>query len=746
MGQWKKTGCVMCAQNCGLEVLVEDNRIIRTRPDKENLRSEGYACRKGLNIAYHQHHAQRLTHPLKRVGDGFEKISWDQALGEIAEKLRDIIDRHGPRSLAYMGGGGQGCHFEAAFGVRLLRGLGSQYHYSALAQELTGFFWVQGRTAGKQYLTFVPDDRETDLLLVIGWNPWMSHQIPQARRLINRLSKDSDKLLVVIDPRRSETAQRADIHLPVRPGTDALLTRAMITIILQEGWQDDEYIAAHVSGFDEVRPWFTGFDARAAIEVCGLDYEAVRDLCRLLTTRKWSLHADLGILMNRHSTVTSYLEVILLAVCGRIGVPGGTVYPGYLMPLGANSNEYNPNIWRTAATDFPAIMGTYPPNVMPEEIMSDGPDRLRTVLVGGSNPLRSYADTSAYEEAFARLDLLVTAEIAMTETATLSHYVLPARSAYESWDSSFFPWTYPEVFFQMRRPVIEPAGEPLEAGNIWFRLADRLGLVPDIPESLFEAARNNRARFGAALNEYLQANPQAGKVMPFIIAKTLGPVLGSTNLASLWGMLQTVPKSFRQMAARAGFDPGPGLGEELFQAILDHPEGLWIGRMDPEKNLEQGLRTESGRIELLIPELADQVQAIDAASEAEVLKGDENFPLVLMAGRHMDMNANTLMRDPAWNKDRRACTLAMHPEDASGLGLEDGQTVMVTTEAGHEKIELETTDSARPGHVVIPHGFGMVYEGRVYGANVNRLTKNTHRDSLAATPLHRYVPCRVTPV
>ncbi|MDY6853047.1 MAG: molybdopterin dinucleotide binding domain-containing protein, partial [Thermodesulfobacteriota bacterium] len=269
---------------------------------------------------------------------------------------------------------------------------------------------------------------------------------------------------------------------------------------------------------------------------------------------------------------------------------------------------------------------------------------------------------------------------------------------------------------------------------------------PDIPGYLFEAARGDRGKFGAALNEYLQANPQAGKVMPFVVAKTLGPVLGSTNLASLWGMLQTLPKSFRRMAARSGFDPGPGLGEELFQAILDHPEGLWIGRVDPEKNLEQSLRTESGLIELLIPELADQILAIDAETEEKALKGDERFPLVLMAGRHMDMNANTLMRDPAWNKDRRACTLAMHPGDAAGLGLKDGQTVLVTTEAGHEKIELETTDSARPGHVVIPHGFGMVYEGRVYGANVNRLTKNTHRDPLAATPLHRYVPCRVTPV
>ena len=128
MGEWQKTSCVLCAQNCGLEALVEEGRLVKIRPDKSNPRSVGYVCRKGLNVIYHQHHEQRLTHPLKRVGDGFQEISWDQAVQEIAEKLRSVVDQYGPRSLAYMGGGGQGCHFEAAFGVRLLRGLGSHYH------------------------------------------------------------------------------------------------------------------------------------------------------------------------------------------------------------------------------------------------------------------------------------------------------------------------------------------------------------------------------------------------------------------------------------------------------------------------------------------------------------------------------------------------------------------------------------------------------------------------------------------
>ena len=184
------------------------------------------------------------------------------------------------------------------------------------------------------------------------------------------------------------------------------------------------------------------------------------------------------------------------------------------------------------------------------------------------------------------------------------------------------------------------------------------------------------------------------------------------------------------------------LGEEIFQALLDHPEGIWIGRCDPENNLEV-LRTADGRLNIEYPEMAEWIQSIDAASEASALNENDKWPLVLVAGRRTDMNANTLMRDPSWNKERRACTLTMNPEDAQKLGLNDGLLVKIETAAGSEEIELEVTDTVRPGQVMIPHGFGLVYQGEIYGANVNRLTQNTHRDKLAGTPLHRFVPCRV---
>ncbi|HPC02590.1 MAG TPA: molybdopterin-dependent oxidoreductase [Syntrophales bacterium] len=744
MGTIHRTGCVLCAQNCGLEVEVENNRIVKVRGDKGNVRSEGYVCRKGMNIAYHQHNADRLKHPLKRVGDRFERITWEQAIDEIGAKLGEIVDRHGPRSFAYMGGGGQGCHFEAAFGVRLMRGLGSRYHYSPLTQEFSGMFWVDGRMYGRQNNHPEIDAEDTDFLLVFGWNGMQSHQIPQAPRRLQRIARDPDRLLVVVDPRLSETAKAADIHLPIRPGTDALLMRAMIAVILQEGWENRDYIEKHTSGLEEVRPLFMEFDARRAIKTCNLDYDRVREICRLFATRKSCLRYDLGIMMNRHSAVSSYLAVTLLAICGRIGVRGGNVFHGMIMPLGSHSDERDPGTWRTVATDFPAIVGCFPPNAMPEEILSDHPERLRAVIVSGSNPLRSYADTTAYEEAFKRLDLLVTAEMAMTETAVLSHYVLPSRSAYESWDGTFFALTFPGIYFQMRRPIIEPDGEPLELGEIHLRLADRMGLIPPIPESLHKAAEEGHAVFGAALMDYVAREPAAMRALPFIVGKTLGRAMGSVHLAALWGMMQTVPKSFRRNAARAGFTPGIGMGEELFRRILDHPEGLWIGTVDPDENLAD-IRTADGKINLVIPELRTELETLAAAREEEALKPDPAFPLVLMAGRHFSMNANTLMRDPAWNEGRRACTLMMHAADAGALNVKDGQTVRVTTEAGSVEIEVEVTETAHRGHVVIPHGFGIVYDGKMHGVNVNRLTKNTNRDWLG-TPMHRYVPCRVEAV
>ena len=778
MNEWKPTCCVLCAQNCGLLVQVENNRIVKVKGDPANPRSQGYLCRKGQNIAHFQHHEERLTVPLKKTPTGFIEISWKQALSEIGARLRDIVDANGPRSFAFMGGGGQGSHFEAAFGTSLMRGLGSRYHYSAMAQELTGYFWCVGRLLGRQNRFPIPDEHRAEMLVGIGWNGMESHQMPRAPLIIRKFSRDPKKLLVIIDPRPSATAREANIHLALKPGTDALLTRAMIAIILQQGWEDKEYIERHCSGFAEIRGWFMDFDVPGALAVCGVDEEQVLELCRHMTSRRWCMHHDLGVYMNRHSTMATYLHMLLLAVCGRFCVPGGNVIPGWVVPLGGHNDERSKKTWRTVETNFPAIMGYFPPNVMPEEILSEKPERLRAVIVSSSNPLRSYADTTAYEQAFKKLELLVTVEITMSETARASDYVLPACSAYESYDGAFFSWNYPEIFFQMRHPVIKPAPQTRESGAILAAIGKAAGLLPELPTYLYKAGKQGRREYSMALLAWLSANRKQARLLPLVLFETRQESGESTNLDALWSIFLASPSAFRGNAARAGIPmpsraasllqprkifqalagmvkyrsiaplailtPEVTQAERLFERVMTSPSGLWLARMGEDNMTE--LRTGDSRINLHIPELAAWMREIEPNREEASLRLDPAYPLILNAGRHKPENANTLMRNPDWNKGRRTCTLAMHPDNASKLGLTDGETVRIVTEAAEELLELEVSDEVRPGQVLIPHGFGLNYRCGVHGINVNRLTKNTWRDRIAATPLHRYVPCRVEKV
>lgn len=743
MTTWKQTGCVLCAQNCGLKVQVENGRMVKVLPDRENPRSQGYACRKGLNVLYHQYQEDRISQPLKKVNGRFEPLSWDQAMDEIAEKMKAIVGQHGPRSLAYMGGSSQGGHMETGFGLSLLRGMGSKYYYSSSGQEFSGHWWVTGRVMGKQYNISGPDEHNTQMLVAWGWNGMESHQMPRAPLVLKQISKDPNRTLVAIDPRTSETAQIADIHLALRPGTDALLIKAMVAIIIDNGWENSAYLKDHVDGWDQVLPWFKGVDVHKAIQVCGLEYDAVLELCHLMTTRRWSFHQDLGIYMGRHSTLNSYFLHILGAVCGVFQTPGGNLIPGMVMPMGFHADERNPKVWKTMTTHMPpAAAGAFPPAVMPEEILSDHPQRLRAVYVSACNPLRAYPDTKAYEKAFNHLDLLVVNDIVMTETAYLADYILPCRSFYESWDTTFFPMTYPKIFCQLRRPLVSPPGQCLEASQIHTLLADRLGLIPEIPESLFKAAaKGDRMAYGGELMTWATQEPRAFKAMPFVLAKTLGKEWDSAAKAAFWGMLMTAPQQFREHAARAGFEPDFAQGDKIFQALLDKPQGLWVGKVNTD-NPMACVKTASGKLEIYIPELADQAMALTPDDEAEDLRLPDEFPLVLNAGRHTRYTINSLMRNPEWNHGKRDCTIAVNHKDAEKLNLRDGAMAKITTAAGSEIGEIEISEEVAKGMVLIPHGFGFTHKGKIHGMNVNRLTQNTHRDPIG-TPLHRYVPCRV---
>jgi anaerobic selenocysteine-containing dehydrogenase len=230
-----KTACILCSQNCGIEVDLDGRHLVRIRGDRAQPASQGYLCEKAQRLDAYQNARDRLTSPLRRRADGsFEAIDWDTAIREVAQRLAAIRDEHGGDRIFYYGGGGQGNHLGGAYGRATRAALGSTYTSNALAQEKTGEFWVDGQLFGRPRCHTSGDFEHAEVAVFVGKNPWQSHGFPRARVILKELAKDPARALIVIDPRRTETAELADFHLQVRPGTDAFCLSALGAVLVQE--------------------------------------------------------------------------------------------------------------------------------------------------------------------------------------------------------------------------------------------------------------------------------------------------------------------------------------------------------------------------------------------------------------------------------------------------------------------------------------------------------------------------------
>jgi len=249
---WKKTACILCSVNCGLEVQTSAQSIVRIRGDKANPVSQGYLCEKSQRIDHYQNGADRIDSPMRRCADGsYERIDWPTAMREIAAKLKVIRDRDGGETILYYGGGGQGNHLGATYADSTLKALGVKYRSNALAQEKTGEAWVQGKMMG---CGVHGDFEHCEVAVFVGKNPWQSHGFARTRTLLQAIKNDPARSLIVIDPRRSETAAMADFHLAVRPGTDAWCLAALAAVIVQRGLAARPWLDAHTTGYADIEP------------------------------------------------------------------------------------------------------------------------------------------------------------------------------------------------------------------------------------------------------------------------------------------------------------------------------------------------------------------------------------------------------------------------------------------------------------------------------------------------------------
>lgn len=743
MGQWKKTNCNMCSQICGLEADVEGSQIINVRPDPDNPQTRNYCCRKGRAIKYYQNHSDRLNYPLKRVGNEFVRVSWEQALTEISGKLTDILDKHGPRSLAVVGCTLPSAQGESSVAKAFMKLCGTQYYYNPAGLEFLGVFWSYGKAIGIQGERAKADEELSDVLIMWGSNSYVSHQMRRARSTIREIAEDPNRMLISVDPNLSETARMSDMHIVIRPGTDALFLRALIAFILQEGWQDQAYLDEHVKDFDQVRHWFEDIDIRESLRVCQVPYDQFRTFAQILTTRRSSIHEDLGVFMGRHNTLTSSLLIVLMCVCGDFLMPGGSVLFDSFAPPRPQTNENDPNIWRTIETNRAPVASSYPTGVLPAEIMSKKPEHLRAAIMSLTNPARSYPDSQAQEKAYSNLELLVCIDTCMTETTKYAHYILPATTPYEGHDFCTFQYCYPYVFCQLKQPILEPMGERKEGSEIWLKLAEAMNKIPPIPDSLYDAAQNKtRPEYYRELMAFFAKNPSYKAAALFIVGKTLGKKLGSIYKSTLWYFFMSFSDYQRELVVRAGWNPGPSMMEDVFQAVMDRREGVKIALSDPRKSFDK-IKHPDKKVHLYVDVLDEYIKRITPEKEEAALELPAEYPLILSAGTHADAGLNGVMRNPDTYQFRTPCMLSINPEDAAELGIHQGQTVRVSTEAGSVEILADLTYKAKKGYVLVPHHFGFDFNGKRYGVGVNHLTSAKHLEELTGNPIWRYVPCRV---
>jgi len=749
------TVCVLCSHNCGLRVDVEDGRIVAVRGDETNPITKGYVCNKAFAISHYVEHGDRLRHPLRRHSDGtFEQIDWDTAIAEIGARLNQIRTQHSPRSIALVGIGGQGNHMDAPYAMAFLRGTGSRRWFNAFAQEKTQHNLLDQWMFEASPATFLhADTARARFILVLGTNPKISNRGHNPTDTFKMLADDPARTVVVADPRETETTRTASRHLRVRPGSDVYLLLAMAAVIVREGLYEPRFVDERTVGLDALRAALADVDPATMAERCGLEVDAIAETARAFAAAESAaIFYDLGVEQTPFSTLVSYLIRALLVLTDNLGRPGGCMFlESFLPPMQDPSLVKEPE--RALASGIPAIRalgndGMFSPTLVPEEVLLDHPERIRAVIVEGSNPILSYSDASRWREAREHLDLLVVIDPAMTETARLADYVLPTPVGYEKWEIAVFPRGVPEIYMQVRPPVVPAPADALPEPEIYVRLCEAMDLYGPPPAELAALAAEALTPAGAmAFLGAAQAASNGNQHQMLVWAyRVLGPLLPAPALTAPFFIAHLNAMFRPESVARTlgpAWDGKPPfeVGTELFRRFLAHPEGVEIARQRLETNLEDHLGFADRKIRLapepMMPEIA---RAIATAPRV-----DPSFPLIMAAGLRTRWTANTIQRDPAWRKGKGPhCALNLSPADAAALGIRDGDTVRVETRRGALTMPAQVDRKLMAGHVWMPNGFGMVSaDGMVQGANQNELTDVGDRDPFTGIPHHRYVPVRV---
>jgi formate dehydrogenase len=527
----------------------------------------------------------------------------------------------------------------------------------------------------------------------------------------------------------------------------------MAAVLVQKDWVKHEWIAQHTTGFEEVYPILGNIPINEFSAICGVDEEIIEKVAkRIAEADSVSFFEDLGVQMSVHSTLVSYLQRLVWVTTGNYGRSGtANSFVPFLSLSKASKGQVGGGGSQVArvspVAEAKIITGLIPCNVIPEEILTDHPDRYRAMIIQSGNPAHSLADSQRMRKAMRALEFSVVIDVAMTETARQADYVLPASGQYEKAEATFFNIEFPDNVFHLRQPLFQPLPGTLNEAEIVARLLEEAGELTDRDyRALRLAAKAGLTAFSAAFLARMAVKPKLMKYVAPILYRTLGPTLpDGMQMASItWGLSLMYVQAFPDPARRAGFKrPAPVAANRLFRAILNSPSGVVYARSTFEESWG-AVRRGGNRINLAISEMLEELLRI----QQEVPTRDADFPLILSAGERRSETANTLIRNAGWHRKGIYASLRLSPRDASEIDCESGDTLRLTTRRASVEVTAEVSDMMSPGHISLPNGVGIDYTDssggkQRLGVAPNELTDAASRDFLAGTPWHKHVPARL---
>jgi anaerobic selenocysteine-containing dehydrogenase len=692
--------CNLCEAICGLRITLEDGRITDVRGNPDDPLSRGHVCPKALALPDIHEDPDRLRRPVRRTPDGWEEIGWDEALDLVADNLARTITDHGRDAVAiYLGNPNVHSLGSMTHGTALAKALRTRNTYSATSVDQLPHQLVAHLMYGHQLLVPVPDIDRTDLFVVVGGNPMASNgslmTVPDFPGRLRELRARGGRM-VVLDPRRTETAKAADEHHFVRPGTDAFVLLAMLHTVFAEGLsRAPEY----VDGLEVVETAVTAFTPERAEHASGVPAEVVRGLARdLVTTERAALYGRLGVSTQEFGAVCQWAIQCLNIVAGNLDHEGGVMFTSPAVDLVGRGiiGKGHHDLWRSRVRDLPEFAGELPSSTLADEILTPGEGQVRAVLAVAGNPVLSTPDGGRLDRALAGVDFMAAVDIYVNETTRHADVILPPTTTLERdhYDLAFHLLAVRNT--ARFTPAVLPKGEgtrhdwQIYAG-IARRLGRRLGTKAPLKKRLTSAVRMR-----------------------------LSPT-------------RTVDLLLRTDKARLSL-----------RKLRRTPEGVDLGPLRPV--LPGRLRTKDHLVHAAPQLMLDDLARLEAAPVAA--PGE-----LLLIGRRHQRDCNSWMHNTTrLTKGRPRHHLLMHPEDLAERGIADGTTVVVTSRVGSVEAEVQASEDVMRGVVSLPHGYGHGREGvllahatQVPGPSVNDLTDASVVDMGSGNAVLNGVPVTVEP-